>query len=223
MIYLIVGIGFLIDIIFIVHDDAKHDGFSIVLKTLASACFVTLSIILSKQANNAELARYIVLALVFDLFGDFILILRNITDKHHDLIFILGTLCFFVGHIFLMVMLYINDPSVLLKAFIYTFAFFMLFVLPLLKLLEAKKIMKTIGAIYLFFIVYIQVYGLCSVFNIGTRFDLAFLFGYFLFAVSDVILIIQKFTKNPSNTLQPIYRLSYFVSQVVIALAIAYL
>ena len=223
MIYAIIGIGYLIDILFIVHDEAKHDGLSIVLKTLASACFVTLSIVLYNNANSKELALYIVLALVADLFGDFILILRNITDKHHDTIFIGGTLCFFIGHIFLMIMLYINNPSVLLKSFIYTFVIFILFGLPLLKTLETKKTMKTIGAIYVFFIIYIQAYGICSLVNVETKFELAFLFGYFLFAVSDIVLIIQKFGKVKSNALQPIYRLSYFISQVIIALSIAYL
>lgn len=224
MIYFIIGIGYLIDIIFIVHDDKKHDGLSVVLKTLAAACFVTLAILLTDKANNQELAKYIVYALVFDLFGDFVLILRNVTKNHHDLIFILGTLCFFVGHIFLMIMLYKNDPSVVEKSLTYTIIAFMIFGLPLLfKFVEASKTFKIIGGIYIYFIIYIQVYGLLSLINLGTRFDYAFLFGYFLFAVSDLVLIIQKFNRKASPTLQPIYRLSYFISQVLIALSIAYL
>lgn len=224
MIYFIIGIGYLIDIIFIVHDAKKHDGLSVVLKTLAAACFVCLSIILCKTANSQELARYIVYALIFDLFGDFVLILRNVTNKHHDLIFILGTFCFFVGHIFLMIMLFKNNPNVVGKSLVYTTIVFALFGLPLLfKFVEASKKFKIIGGVYVYFIIYIQVYGLLSLINLETKFDYAFLFGYFLFAVSDLILIIQKFNKNASYTLQPIYRLSYFISQVIIALSIAYL
>ena len=223
MIYAIVGIGYLIDILFIIHDETKHDGLSIVLKTLASACFVTLSIILYGESSNQGLAIYIVLALVADLFGDFILILRNITDKHHDVIFVAGTICFFIGHIFLMIMLYINNPNVLLKSFIYTLVIFVVFCLYLLKKLNAKKAMRIMGGVYLFFIIYIQAYGLCSLVDVETSFDLAFLFGYFLFGVSDIVLIIQKFSNSKSNSLQPIYRLSYFISQVLIALSIAYL
>lgn len=223
MVYIIVGIGYLIDILFIIHDDSKHDGLSVVLKTLASACFVAISILLSSKASNPVLAKYIVYALVADLFGDFILILRNITKKHHDLIFVSGTVCFFIGHIFLMIMLFKNNPNVILKSLIYTTIVFVVFGIYMLKKLETSKSFKIMGALYLFFIAYIQVYGICSLFNVETRFDLAFLFGYFLFAVSDIILIIQKFGKKQSSTLQPIYRLSYFISQILIALSIAYL
>lgn len=223
MVYVIIGIGYLIDILFIVHDERKHDGLSVVLKTLAAACFVCVAILLSNKASNPLLAKYIVYALIADLFGDFILILRNITTKHHDLIFVSGTLCFFVGHIFLMIMLFKNNPNVIVKSLIYTTIAFIIFGIYMLKTLDASKVFKVIGAIYLYFIIYIQAYGLCSLINVGTRFDLAFLFGYFLFAVSDIILIIQKFRKNTSNTLQPIYRLSYFISQILIALSIAYL
>lgn len=223
MIYVLVGLGYLIDLLFIIHDNRKHDGLSVALKTLASACFVVLAIVMSKRSTNVELAKLIIYALVADLFGDFVLILRNITNKKHDLIFLSGTACFIVGHIFLMIMLYKNNPNVVVKSFIYTAIASLVFVPFFIKKLSASKTFKLIGCLYTFFIIYIQVYGVCSIIDIETNFDLAFLFGYFLFAVSDIILIIQKFKENSSSTLQPIYRLSYFISQVVIALSIAYL
>ena len=223
MIYILVGLGYLIDLLFIIHDNSKHDGLSVVLKTLASACFVTLAIIMSMRSVNSELAWLIIYALIADLLGDFVLILRNITDKKHDLIFLSGTACFIVGHIFLMIMLYRNNPNVVVKSFIYTTVTSLIFVPLSIKKLKASKAFKLIGCLYIFFIIYIQVYGICSIIDIETSFDIAFLFGYFLFAVSDIILIIQKFGNNPSSTLQPIYRLSYFISQVIIALSVAYL
>lgn len=221
MIYALIGIGYVIDVIFIVHDNEKHDGLSILLKTLASLCFVTLAIILSKSAVNKELANYLVYALIADLFGDFILILRNITDKKHDLIFVSGTVCFFIGHIFLMIMLYINSPNVLLNSFILTTIAFVLVGAIFVKALEASKPFMVIGGVYVYFIMFILFYALCSLIKDNTLFDLSFLFGYFLFVVSDIVLILQKFNKKASNVLQPIYRLSYFISQILIALSIA--
>lgn len=223
MIYFLVGIGYLVDILFIVHDNEKHDVFSIVLKTGASLCFVLLSYILLTKANNPLIGKYILYALIADLFGDFVLILRNVFPKYHDLIFYVGTGMFLIGHIFLMIMLYINNPDVILSSILFSIILFLSIGFYMLKTLEAKRVFKVVGGIYLYFILFILVYSACSYWNNETRFDLAFLFGYFLFAISDVILIIQKFNKKASNTLQPIYRLSYFISQILIALSIAYL
>lgn len=223
MLYLVIGLGYLIDIIFIVHDSKTKDGLSVFLKTGASLCFVIVAIMLKNSASNTELANFIVYSLIADMLGDFILILRNVFKTKHDLIFISGTLCFFIGHIFLMCMLYKNNPNVIGKSCLYTTIVFILFGLPLLKALEANKKFKAIGGIYVFFIIYIQIYALLSLISLDTNFNYAFLFGYFLFAISDVILIIQKFKKGASIALQPIYRLSYFISQILIAISIAYL
>ena len=223
MIYVLIGLGYIVDIFFIIHDNEKHDGFSIVLKTLASLCFVTLSIILYKEATNKELAILVVYALIADLFGDFVLILRNITEKHHNLIFILGTVCFFIGHIFLMIMLYRNCPNVLLNTLVVTTVAFLIVSFAFVRSLDASKTFLVIGGVYVFFIMFILFYALCSLIKYNTSFDLSFLFGYFLFVVSDIVLIIQKFNKKASIVLQPIYRLSYFISQILIALSIAYL
>lgn len=223
MIYVLVGVGYLIDILFITHDIKKHDGLSIVLKTLASACFVLLGIMLSFDAVEKGLANFMILALFADLLGDFVLILRNVLPKYHDLLYVIGTAFFFVGHIFLMIMLYANYSNVILKSLLFAIVMFGVAYFFLFKKLEMSKAFKIVGAIYFFFIIYIQAYSLCSYIDIKDHFNLAFLFGYFLFAVSDIILVAHKFKKGASESLQPIYRLSYFISQILIALSIAFL
>ena len=220
MIYLIVAIGFIIDIVFIVHDDTKHDAYSILYKTLASLSFVILAWYLTITVNNSLQAKLILYSLIVDLLGDFFLILRNVTKTKKDLVFVLGTLFFFIGHIFLMAMLYANNPNVLVKSLIVSVIIILIFGIYFLKKMEAKKAFKIMGSIYLFFIIYILVYCFLSYIDTRTNFDIAFMFGYFLFAISDIILMVYKFTKNPSAVLQPIYRLSYFISQVLIAMSI---
>lgn len=220
MIYFIVALGFLIDVLFIIHDAEKHDSLSILLKTLASLSFVILAFYLRKYASDYNKASLIVYALIADLLGDFVLILRNIDKKHHDLIFIGGTLLFTIGHGFLMALLYKNNQNVIIKSFIFTVICFIFVEIYIHLRISAKKAFLIIGGIYLFFIIYILGYSIFSYIDIPNKFDEAFMFSYFLFMVSDLILTISKFKKDASITLQPIYRLSYFISQVLIALSI---
>ena len=219
MIYLIIAIGYIIDILFIVHDDSKHDGLSILYKTLASLSFVILALYLVLKVNNSLASRLILYALIADMLGDILLILRNVTDKK-DLVFVLGTLCFFIGHIFLMIMLYINNPRVLGISFVVTCILFIGTWLWIKRIVTFKKSFTAIGVTYVFFILYMLIYSFFAYLETNSTFDVAFMFAYFLFAVSDIILIIQKFGKTKIYALQPIYRLSYFISQVLIAMSI---
>ena len=223
MIYVLIGFGYLIDLLFIIHDEKKHDGLSLVFKTLASLSFVLLALLLSFKINNRIIAGLIVVALVFDLLGDFILILRNVFPNKHDLIYIVGTACFFIAHIFLLIMLIINNPNVILKSILLASIFFIVFYFAVFNKLEMSKTFRVIGLFYLYFILYILAYSVFSYANFSTKFELAFLFGYFLFCVSDLILMIHKFKKGASSSLQPLYRLSYFISQILIALSISLL
>lgn len=223
MIYVLIGFGYLIDLLFIIHDEKKHDGLSLVFKTLASLSFVLLALLLSFNINNRIIAGLIVVALVFDLLGDFILILRNVFPNKHDLIYIVGTACFFIAHIFLLIMLIINNPNVILKSILLASIFFIVFYFAVFNKLEMSKTFRVIGLFYLYFILYILAYSVFSYANFSTKFELAFLFGYFLFCVSDLILMIHKFKKGASSSLQPLYRLSYFISQILIALSISLL
>lgn len=223
MIYILIGLGYLIDILFIVHDEKKHDSLSLVYKTLASFSFVLLGLLLSFKAINKVPAYLIVVSLVFDLLGDFILILRNVYPNKHDLIYIIGTCCFFIAHIFLLVMLISINPNIILKSIILASLFFIIFYLVVFNKLEMSKSFKVIGSFYLYFILYILSYSIFSYADYSYKFELAFLFGYFLFCVSDLILMVHKFKKGASSSLQPLYRLSYFISQILIALSISLL
>lgn len=221
MVYLIIGLGYLFDIWFIIHDEKKHDAFSLVLKTLASLSFTVLAFVLSFSSANKVLSYLICGALICDLLGDVILILRNIIPSKHDLIYIIGTTCFFIGHIFLIIMLIINNPSIILRSILIASIMFVVCFVFIFRKLKMSKTFRIIGLFYLYFILYILAYAMSSYIGFNTKFELAFLFGYFLFCISDIILMHQKFSvKEVSPSLQPIYRLSYFISQILIALSI---
>ena len=119
-----------------------------------------------------------------------------------------------------MVMLYINNPEVLLRSFAVTCVLFAGVWAFTMKMTIVKKSFMIIGAVYCFFILYMLTYSFFSYIDLNSAFNASFMFAYFLFAVSDIVLIIQKFGKSKIHALQPIYRLSYYISQVLIAMSI---
>lgn len=219
MIYFLLVLGLIIDIIFVIHDHKAHDGFSIVLKTLASLSFVVISFYVYLKYKS-EYGILIILALIFDTLGDFVLILRNIYYKHKDLIYVLGTLSFLIGHIFLLVLLNkIVKRAIILSILITTILFIFSFFTIIKKHIKDNKSL-VVASIYIYFILYILIVSILAIIKVRSIFLLIFLVGYFLFVLSDYILIIHKFSLVDRYYLQPLYRITYFVSQLILTLSL---
>lgn len=225
MIYLLAAIGFVIDIVFIIHDDMKKDGLSILFKSLASLVFVIIGINLLITRQFDIRAKYILASLACNFLGDVILILRNVDSKHKDLIFVGGTLSFLIGHVFLLLMLINNDANQVVKSLIITLIITVIVIVYIAKRLNAKKAIKCLGVFYTSFAVYLFIYALLSYIELKEPFISSFVFGYFLFMVSDIILTIQKFDDKAKNVhaLQPLYRVTYYISQILIAISIFFI
>ena len=213
---LIIVLGLIIDIAFIVRDGKHKDAFSIVLKTLASLMFVILAIV---NCQN-DVSKFVIYALVFDCLGDFILILRNVDSKHKNAIYVAGTLVFMIAHFLLSYYLYRIDNSCFINGTLFGFLFVAITGTYLLSVLEASKGFKVMGLIYIFVIA--QTFGL-SLFahvTMKTTASLMFMIGSMLFTLSDLILMFHKYGRKKIEILQPIYRILYYVSQILIAICI---
>ena len=213
---LLITIGFILDLIFIFVDNKYHNFHSIYLKSLASLSFVLLA--LFNYKTNIQLL--LVAALAFDMLGDFILIIRNIDQKRRDLLYILGTIAFLIAHILLVIYVLKQYPSSLLFGLILGFIVFVIielfFVLPLVD----NKIFIAFGSLYLFFIILTCSVSIVSYINFPSSSLLVFTIGTVMFTLSDIILVYHKFKKEAPNILQPIYRILYFISQVLIAISL---
>lgn len=220
---ILIIIGLIIDIAFIINDDRHHNSLSILLKTLAALSFVLVGILGLKTCANKELGILIVIALVFDLIGDFILILRNVIKTHQDLIFVLGTLSFMIAHfIFIYFFLKINSNTVLF-GLIVDAIIFVIINFKLIKNLNVEGKMKRLGQIYTFIILLTTGMSISLLFSEVNTVHILLTLGSFIFTLSDLILIYQKFGKEKRDYLQPLYRITYFISQMIIALSIYFL
>ena len=215
--------GLAIDAAFIIVDHKYHNWMSIILKTLASIVFVFLGVYESRNLASSAQCKFIWGSLVFNLFGDFTLILRNVDKKHKDLIFILGMLFFMISHFFLLALLIIRNSGLLITSVLITAVLFAVIVYIILKKIETSKTILFFGLVYLYVIILVFVYALMIYLNSPNTFNLIFTIGYFLFMSSDIILTFQKFDKNAPTYLQPIYRALYYVSQIITAVAIKFM
>lgn len=216
--YLIIIIGLLFDGFFIYNDAKYHNFLSIILKTLASLSFVILGLYLYKGKG-----LLVLICLIFDMLGDFILILRNRYKQYANLIFVLGTMSFLIAHvIFMLYLLRLNLHSFKKGIFI---AFFLYFILSYYfnRHLNIKGKLKILGSLYLFFITLNGTLAFYNYFLIRSYPYFIYMLGSLAFLFSDLILILFKFGKVKRDYLQIIYRLLYYLSQLLFAFYIGLL
>lgn len=209
----LIVVGAILQALFIYNDNKYHNALSIVLKTLASLCFVLLAFYFYKE--DRKLVFY---ALCLDALGDFILILRNVSKKHKDLIFVSGTISFFIGHILLSIYLISLNRSALKLGIIINLILFFCLALYFLRTLTAPIGMKMLGASYLFMIMFTSGLSISNYIGINSSANLLFMIASIIFISSDLILMAHKFNPKAKNFMQPTYRVLYYISQILLAL-----
>jgi len=212
---LLIVFGVVLDGLFIYLDDKYHGKSSIYLKTLASLMFVLLAI--HNYSGGNEI--YVIIALTLNMLGDFVLILRNVFKKLHDIIYIVGTLMFLAGHILLSVYLLKLDSNCLIKGLIVNIIAFGILGINLVKTIKTNGItMKAVGSVYVFVIMFTFGLAVSAVIDNANFKNIFFLIAALVFITSDSLLIIQKYKKSAPHIIQPIYRILYYVSQMMFAI-----
>lgn len=216
--YLLIITGIIIDAFFIYNDSKYHNSLSIILKTLASLSFVLLALHLYKGH-----ALLVVVALVFDMLGDFILILRNRYPKHKDLIFVFGTISFFIAHILYASYLLKLNPTCIKMGLIINIILYIIIALSFKKLLNVKGFIGILGACYLFIIMFNSGLSITNYHLVKTFDNFIYMLGSLIFISSDLVLMFHKFGKRHYGFLQIVYRILYYVSQLLLAVYVGLL
>lgn len=201
------------DILFICYDNKHHDRKSIVLKSLASLMFVLLALSLYKDK-----VLLIVIALVFNMIGDIILIFRNKYPNIKDKLFIAGIVSFFIAHISILLYLIKLNITTVKFAFILSLIFYIILFSIFNRTLKVSGIIRVVGIIYTYVIMFTTSMAIINLAGLPTFSNLALLIGIVLFVISDIILIIFKFNKSDKNIMQIICRSIYYLSQLILAL-----
>lgn len=206
----------LFDVIYIICKAKGKNFIGVIAKIIASACFITIGYF-AYEKNDSIFNYYILLGLSLDGLGDLFLGLRNLFAKNTN--FLLGTLCFLVGHIVYIKALFplSNDYCfycVILSIFVGAIIFSLL-----QRRCKFSKVYWVVGIVYCIIISMMTLFSVgvyCT--NINSS-NLVFMLGSIMFLSSDIILVLYNLSKK-ENWMHPVYSLLYYIAQILISFSL---
>lgn len=196
---------------------------ALILKGLASLCFVALGAITCLNSRSFPAAILIFVGLCFGILGDEVIALCQVFPKRDTLAFVGGGSCFIVGHILYIFALFsIERPSIVAIAITCALSI----ILSALyagwrKFLSTE--MKIPLALYLGLVIFVFALAVGVFVKRPTLGSGLFILGGALFAISDNILFAYKKGENPSFRQNLILHMAYYLAQFAIAWSIVWI
>uniref|UniRef100_UPI0022E14D97 lysoplasmalogenase n=2 Tax=Peptostreptococcaceae TaxID=186804 RepID=UPI0022E14D97 len=191
-------------------------------KTITSILFVFIAIS-GYIENNTNFAYFIfiLLGLIFSLFGDVFLIYAKESESTMSKNFIYGLLSFSFAHIFFSVgFISISDFSIYTIIFTLILSSISLLFLKSIKGLDFKGMFNYV-AFYAIVISFMFAQSLNLYLSNSFSFDILIVtIGALLFVLSDLILAFDYFYKNSPKILGALNLLVYYSAQALIALSV---
>ena len=189
---------------------------AVLLKGLASCCFVLLGLLASP---GTPLARLIVLGLVLGCAADVLLNLRWVFEKKGKLIFLVGILVFLGGHIlYLAAVLPLCGNKLVI--FLAGAALTALLMSWIFKRITAEKAFKIFGVVYIGAIMLLNCVAAANLIASPGAHTAFFAAGSFLFLISDIVLILNTFGSDFRQSLRNTNIGLYYAGQLLIALSL---
>ena len=219
MTYLLIPLCLCLAAVFLLQESKKRYVPAVVLKGLASACFVILGFLLS---GGSPAAKLITAGLLLGCIADVLLNLRMVFPKKGQLIFLVGIVVFLSGHIlYLIAILKGAAPwwicviiGVILTALLMKWIF---------ARITAKKAFKIFGIVYIGAIMLLNCVAIGNLIVSPSAFTAVFAAGAVLFLLSDIVLILNTFGKETRQGLRVMNISLYYLGQLLIALSLLYL
>ena len=192
---------------------------AVILKGLASLCFVILGILTSPGTHMAKL---IVVGLVLGCVADVMLNLRWVFKAKGQMIFLVGILIFLAGHIFYFaaVLPICTSKLVCILAGVVLTALLMMWIF---KQITAQKAFKIFGVFYIGAIMILNCVALGNLISAPSSFTGIFATGSVLFLISDIVLILNTFGPETKMSLRITNIGLYYIGQLMIALSLLFL
>ena len=191
----------------------EHYMGAVILKGLASLCFVLVGVM---AGNGGQLAKLIVTGLLLGCIADILLNLRWVFPKKGQLLFLVGILVFLGGHVvYLAAVLPMADNwavcvvvGVVLTALLMKWIF---------SKITAKKAFKIFGVFYLGAIMLLNCVAVSNLMTAPSAFTGLFAAGALLFLISDIVLILNTFGPKSKFSLRVTNLSLYYIGQLLIA------
>ncbi len=186
---------------------------AVVLKGLASLCFVMIGLM---QKQGGTMARLMITGLILGCIADVLLNLRMVFPKKGQLIFLVGILVFLSGHIVYLAAVWYMIPNLPLCIGIAAILTALLMVW-IFRQITAKPAFKIFGVVYLGAIMLLNCAAVSNLITAPCAFTWVFAAGALLFLISDIVLILNTFGKEFRQSLRVTNISLYYAGQILIA------
>ncbi len=198
------------------YEDRKKYALTVILKGLASLCFVVLGLLTSP---GTQMAKLIVTGLIFGCIADVLLNLRWIAKDKGKLVFLIGILVFLGGHIFYLAAILRICTSKLI-CFVIGTVLTAALMIWIFRQITAEKAFKIFGVVYIGAIVIMNTVSFGNLFTAPSAFTGIFAGGAFLFLISDIVLILNTFGRESKMSLRITNLGLYYIGQILIAISL---
>ena len=217
IVYIIIGI--ILQGIFIAVEHKEKYVPAVVLKGLASLCFVLLGASTKAFASDQRFARLIFLGLIFGMIGDILLNLRFVFQKAGQKIFLIGIVAFLTGHILYLAALIPRSTHLAFRIVLGS-AIAVILLCYIFKTMEVKLAFKIFGVVYLGAVIIMTTIAVMNMITAPSPGNTIYAIGALLFTVSDIVLIFNTFGKETKFALRITNLSLYYIGQVLIALSL---
>lgn len=194
---------------------------AVILKGVASLCFVLFGYLCSMQATDMNFSKMVKIGLILGLIADIMLNLRFVFKKNGKIVFLVGILIFLTGHIMYLCALIPGYDYVLLTT-ILGIIVSALILKWIFSQIEAEKAFKIFGVFYIGVIVIMNAFAIRNCILIPNVSNIIFLIGAISFLFSDIVLILNTFGKETKFSLRITNLSLYYIGQLLIALSLCY-
>lgn len=205
--------------IFIYYEHKEKYVLAVVLKGLASCCFVALGILSNIQTLDMEFAKLVKIGLFLGLIADILLNLRFVFKKNGKIVFLVGILVFLAGHIMYLCALLPKCSNKLL-AILIGIVLSAIILIWIFSKIEAQKAFKIFGVFYIGAIVIMNAVAFKVLLENPISGNGIFAVGALSFLISDIVLILNTFGKETKFSLRITNLTFYYIGQLLIALSL---
>ena len=216
MIYVLAVLCAILAYIFLKKEAAGQYVPAVILKGLASLCFVAIGLICNP---GNQVSNLIVAGLMIGCVADVLLNLRMVFEEKGQPIFLVGILVFLTGHILYLaaVLPLCSSTLTCIMAGLILTTILMIWIF---KRVTAKPAFKIFGVVYIGAIMLLNCVAIANVIAAPSPFNIMFAAGAVFFLVSDIVLILNTFGSEFRQSLRNTNIRLYYIGQLLIALSL---
>jgi uncharacterized membrane protein YhhN len=219
MIYVLMILCAVLAAVFLRKEAAGRYVQAVILKGLASLCFVGIGLICSP---GTQVSRLIVAGLIIGCVADVLLNLRMVFEEKGQPIFLVGILVFLTGHIMYLAAVLPLCPYKL-ACIITGIVLTALLMVWIFTRITAERAFKIFGIVYIGAIMILNCVATGNAIAEQSAFNIAFAMGAVLFLVSDIVLILNTFGSEFRQSLRNTNISLYYAGQLLIAFSLTLL